>query len=1568
MVLDDQVQEVIVQGRRDEHWTLFKYKFRPTREAFAAYEAHTKRKMTGQELEEVTLFFRTHSTTGQPLRAERGLLHAVLPTKLESGTSANFQAGWLLSVDRQSLQSISENEWNLCCLRQYDPLFVLLLRWISENADRASSADVKAGFEILPAAGFARKGSKLIWDVFDVTLTMGSLQRAIMEDPLLPMWAPSTVAPGQRVVKFAAGQDLLCIPPALWKIPFCFLEQWFRPNGDRDRQRLLATDLLPTSVLWDNVRVPGRALLKGMEAAAPGLIERCRNDLSDDKMIDIAVDVLAAMMEFVHAGNAAAKAKEEKAAKAGPAAYTTSGSDSKAKSAGGSGGSGRHSSKSKQQKLQQQQQKQQQQKQQQQPLQPQMPAVDYWPVYLTDTWGMAPATGLCWPDRDFYLLPHSVQDILQKYNRSGSFLNSKLHALLNAAPTRSGPRFMAKKFIEHQHTAAEASRSTVSTTKMTERVFAAIAATPSPILPSLVSSVIALTEYAFRSARPELVTHILVGADAARLELITCKQASIGAAFGNAALENAAGTQLRYASAIYVGQTSSISMIRKMSSFLESCGAAVSISFEIINDGRPQREDLLAFSDKKLPGTRSTNKMVDLPYSLSGTLSRKQHLMIDAKLARTWSSLLRATLENQDDAARFGQARGFLELLSQCNFEHVLTCTKDNVPALSAAIKGQTASERDGQHDVPSRRRCIWLPGGEPGAAVQDCGPASWVSTLLKLNWVPVEGGRLVSTARATLTRDPKKPYLQPVDANHGVAVAIVRSGLGDVLKFGTAPPPSPFERLKEVALVNGTPFSTLVGAWIDLLRSIRDGTPCTANERVALKKIVHERGLPGQTSGGFSPGQCVDQRRLWGTAATANVALARQGEAAATSAEEEKGDANAKAMRLWKRVGWLVHVADPQFVLCEYAAELRGLITMPREPDVAATKLYMEWASSSRSTLSEFENDAFTLAMHFSLRHNGGSRTRQTPIQYLFQGVGWSTLAKVDKIPIMCDDPAKWTMVSRFPDVPLIPMHVFGHSGGFLKLLDSSILKALRVKRLSSDEFRLTVKKVGHVTVDNEATRMVTVVMSLLGAAWGSIEVSRCKRIERKLTVPGVDKDKSTITVENFASWERKPGGQHRDVAIHVCGAAIDFATDLQECVLLQAATSRRQDELVRNHRILGLLYHIDSVKSFVTAIKRSFGDAHKDLLAQHELVPVEPAVGIDRPTALDAVAAASADALRKRKERSPAEDATGGARVASKAARPAGSPPPPPPPPGPPPAGPPPLFTTTAPASSQSQPDGLPEPPPQQVDDIFGALRAAKESAAAHAPPGPPPGPLPDAAPAPWGAATGETIRKRVVDTTGNGDERTAKLARTGSTRALQPGGASLGAPPAAPPSGPPPGDLPKSAGPHEGAVARRLIAGIDAPVALVRGGSAVQVAELFKQLTGETVFMQKNKLFTLPDMLTAWKQDALFVVQTEGDRTALAGCCVLAASGLPMLVWVTPSYRLQGIGTFVASHFIDAVAKAARMCDPAAKLALVSPTSIEKFWTRLGFVRHSVKKASNGKGEMSALLLEVAGWKKA
>jgi hypothetical protein len=41
------------------------------------------------------------------------LLHAVLPTKIQTGVAAHLHASWLLSVDRQSLQSLTENAWNV---------------------------------------------------------------------------------------------------------------------------------------------------------------------------------------------------------------------------------------------------------------------------------------------------------------------------------------------------------------------------------------------------------------------------------------------------------------------------------------------------------------------------------------------------------------------------------------------------------------------------------------------------------------------------------------------------------------------------------------------------------------------------------------------------------------------------------------------------------------------------------------------------------------------------------------------------------------------------------------------------------------------------------------------------------------------------------------------------------------------------------------------------------------------------------------------------------------------------------------------------------------------------------------------------------------------------------------------------------------------------------------------------------------------------------------------------------------------------------------------------------------
>ena len=83
-----------------------------------AYQEHTKRDAPDRHsLEEATLFFEVDGS-GRAIPPRAGRLHAVLPTKIASGVAAHLQASWLLSVDRQTLQSLTENKWNAAILRQ----------------------------------------------------------------------------------------------------------------------------------------------------------------------------------------------------------------------------------------------------------------------------------------------------------------------------------------------------------------------------------------------------------------------------------------------------------------------------------------------------------------------------------------------------------------------------------------------------------------------------------------------------------------------------------------------------------------------------------------------------------------------------------------------------------------------------------------------------------------------------------------------------------------------------------------------------------------------------------------------------------------------------------------------------------------------------------------------------------------------------------------------------------------------------------------------------------------------------------------------------------------------------------------------------------------------------------------------------------------------------------------------------------------------------------------------------------------------------------------------------------
>ena len=54
-------------------------------------------------------------------------------------TGAHWQGPWLLSVDRQDVQSLEDNAWNAALAQTLPELFVSLLRWIAKTGSGGGS-------------------------------------------------------------------------------------------------------------------------------------------------------------------------------------------------------------------------------------------------------------------------------------------------------------------------------------------------------------------------------------------------------------------------------------------------------------------------------------------------------------------------------------------------------------------------------------------------------------------------------------------------------------------------------------------------------------------------------------------------------------------------------------------------------------------------------------------------------------------------------------------------------------------------------------------------------------------------------------------------------------------------------------------------------------------------------------------------------------------------------------------------------------------------------------------------------------------------------------------------------------------------------------------------------------------------------------------------------------------------------------------------------------------------------------------------------------------------------------
>ncbi len=205
----------------------------PDAEAQAAYEAHTRRQWRQSNVtEETCLFFQVNSEGLIVDDAScRGTLHAVLPTKLKLNCGLNWQASWLLSVDRQDVQSVSDNAWNRCMLHQAPKLFACLVAWtasaVGSKCRSSAGATVARSLECIynllppltlgtePASSSSRR--QLSCNILGQTLNMDALADVLLREDVVPCHDASGFV-------FLSARDVL---PSLLQISVPVLRSMF---------------------------------------------------------------------------------------------------------------------------------------------------------------------------------------------------------------------------------------------------------------------------------------------------------------------------------------------------------------------------------------------------------------------------------------------------------------------------------------------------------------------------------------------------------------------------------------------------------------------------------------------------------------------------------------------------------------------------------------------------------------------------------------------------------------------------------------------------------------------------------------------------------------------------------------------------------------------------------------------------------------------------------------------------------------------------------------------------------------------------------------------------------------------------------------------------------------------------------------------------------------------------------------------------------------------------------------------------------------------------------------------
>ena len=809
-------------------WQFISLHFLPDNAAQLAYANHTKRNWgdgTSSAREETCFFFEV-GPDGSPIgsRGPRGAVHAVLPTKLKLPSAVQWQSSWLLSVDRQDVQNVGDNEWNSCLLRQAPRLFACLLMWSS----MANPSDLKSVFELLPMMDIEtietnrKKVASLTATILGQKIQMNELVHVTLTEKVVPALKYNE---GNQEIHYSRGKDVVWLPPPLLNIlPLDLMKYWF------------GSEIFASTKLVDWMWLP---LWKQTLTIVSSNIISSRNQFfaqtfktvtNDQEKVLLQIRIMAALVQCVSLEPIITTTTET-----GSSTIIKTNNKSSANPT---------------------------EKEPDTLCGDWLPQIRKWPVFLTsDKSTVLPATEIVWLDADFMTLTPDIRALLrpavvlafqarekeidkQSNQRKNVYSNNRPpllldinveEALMSADNLGLDPVILADAKNCAQVIRDSMPGRVVNVEHAARFYLDSLSRRPDSVVSdSEVADILNLFAYAIRHSKPSLISFLLVedrdvsSKGTKNHRLLSAEKTYIGSAYNSEAvdLDNLcrdsprSSNQIYFISPIYLKHMDTVKSTT-LCNFFDKCGAQRGLSLTAISRQLTRQEVSSPALNGVLPTLRSSTPSVPiyLPYGL-GPLLRTHQTVVDARFTSEWKRLISYIASDVHKATLFTKLVAHLFE----NLDVSPIATPESTPCAAAALRGQQmipVSTNPGvipqDSPLPVMARLYHLPPGQPGAKAISIGPSEWMTDLASIKWVPAVMGDVPPDAPPTMVLSPAEVILPRFDdkfGNNNISseMPVARLPLHvlkifghappavmNVLNWGTVKPKPPLERLEKL-------------------------------------------------------------------------------------------------------------------------------------------------------------------------------------------------------------------------------------------------------------------------------------------------------------------------------------------------------------------------------------------------------------------------------------------------------------------------------------------------------------------------------------------------------------------------------------------------------------------------------------------------------------------------------------------------------------------------------------------------------------------------------------------------